>query len=99
MKYLALILASVFLAMAAGAGAQSAIPDNPDSLFDQPSADQPSAPAAPAPTPVAAVALNAARGVEVGGYLYSDYTGFLKWTRAYPDPADVRAGASSLFVP
>jgi hypothetical protein len=94
MKYLAPILISAFLAMTAAAGAQSAIPDNPDSLFDQPPADQPAAVTAP---PAAAPAL--ARGIEIGGYLYSDYTGFLKWTGAYPDLGDPAAGVSSRFVP
>ncbi len=120
MKYIALVLASAFLAMAARAGAQSVIPDNPDSLFDQPAEEQPSAPAGPgaaaaapeAPAAAAAPAASGAstaapavpapgtaRGVEVGGYFYSDYTGFLKWTRAYPDLARPAAGASGLFVP
>ena len=99
MKYFVLILASVFMAMPARTGAQSVIPDNPDSLFDQPPVEQPSAPAVPAVAPAALAAYGIARGVEVGGYLYSDYTGFLKWTRAYPDPADPAAGVSSLFVP
>ena len=98
MKFIALILTSVFLAMTAAAGAQSVVPDNPDSLFDQSPGDQPAEPVA-GPAAPAAPAPSLARGVEVGGYLYSDYTGFLKWTRAYPDPADLTAGASALFVP
>jgi len=93
MKSLASIFMSLFLAMTAAAGAQSAIPDNPDSLFDQPSAAQPAA------APAVPVLPALARGIEIGGYLYSDYTGFLTWTGAYPDLGDPAAGASTRFVP
>jgi hypothetical protein len=92
MKRFAFILVSAFLAMTAAAGAQSAIPDDPDSLFGPVPATEPSAPALAAPVP-------AAKGVEVGGALFSDYTGYLNWAGSYPDLGNPSAGASSQFVP
>jgi hypothetical protein len=90
MKRFAFILVSAFLAMTAAAGAQSAIPEDPDSLF---------APDTPAPAAAPAPPAPAAKGVEVGGALFSDYTGYLSWPAAYPDLANLSAGASSRFVP
>jgi hypothetical protein len=105
MKRFAFIFVSAFLAMTTAAGAQSTMPDDPDSLFgpaatSEPTAGVPAPAAAPAPAPAPASApVPAAKGVEVGGALFSDYTGFLRWTDSYPNLAEPSAGASSQFVP
>lgn len=102
MKHLVFVLFSALLALPSAVGAQSAasataaqpaIPDDPDSLFET------GAPGAAAPATPPSARLFQAKAVEVGGTLYSDYTGFLTWNDSSPDPANLSAGASSRFVP
>jgi hypothetical protein len=84
MKHIGFLVVSALLALPGLAGAQSVIPDDPDSLFQ---ADAVPAPQAAASVP-AAPAL--ARAIEIGGTLYSDYTAFLSWNDS---------GTSTLFAP
>jgi hypothetical protein len=79
---------SLLLALAGLAYGQSALPDDPSSLFEE-------GPSAPAP----AAAPPLAKPVEIGGTLYSDYTSFLNWKDSYPDPAHLSSGTSTLFAP
>ncbi len=110
MKHLISILLSALLVLTSAVSPQSAageaaappaIPDDPDSMFETGAGDTtqnaPSPP--PAPGTAASVPLFQARAVEVGGALYSDYTGFLTWNDSYPDTANLSAGVSSRFVP
>jgi hypothetical protein len=87
-----LMMLSLLVALAGLAYGQSAIPDDPNVLFEEGAA----APTA-APAPVAAPPL--AKAVEIGGTLYSDYTAFLDWKDSYPDPGHLSAGTSTLFAP
>ena len=39
------------------------------------------------------------KGVDIGGYLYSDYTGYAIWPGSYPSFSDPASGLTSSFVP
>ena len=84
---------------------------NPDDMFsgdtvegaqtpDQAAPAQgPSVPAAPAQAAPGPQTLLQSRGVEVGGFLFSNYTTSAYWAGGYPSFPDPGAGVSSSFVP
>ena len=87
-------LASVWLlAIPMYAGAQSA--QNPDDMFGGNMVQEQPA-QAPASGPES---LLQSKGVDIGGYLFSDYTTFAFWQSAYPTVSDPTSGVSSSFVP
>ncbi len=109
MKYPVFILFSALLAWPLASQAQAAssdapdssvIPDDPDSLFQPGTPETGQSAPEPAVTPAGASSrLLQAKGVEVGGTLFSDYTAFLTWADSYPDLSHPTEGVSNQFVP
>lgn len=73
-------------------GAQST--ENPDDMFggDMVKSSPPGAQGAPD-------SFLQSKTVDIGGYLYSDYTTYAFWPNGYPGSSDLASGASSSFVP
>lgn len=59
-----------------------------------------SLPQARAETPAQAVTgLLQSSSVQIGGYLFSDYTAFVTWANAYPTLPDLQAGSANQLIP
>ena len=49
--------------------------------------------------PAAVTGLLQSSSVQIGGYLFSDYTAFVTWANEFPDLADLQAGSSNQLIP
>ena len=49
--------------------------------------------------PAAVTGLLQSSSVQIGGYLFSDYTAFVTWANAYPDLSNLQAGSSNQLIP
>ncbi len=49
--------------------------------------------------PLAVTGLLQSTSVQIGGYLFSDYTAFVTWANAYPDLSNLPSGSSNQLIP
>jgi hypothetical protein len=104
MKGITSLACACLLAVAMAAGAQSTSTDNPDDMFGGNMVQSDGAGQAPAQGQASSPSAGPesflqSKGVDIGGYLFSDYTTFAFWQDAYPKLSDPVSGVSSSFVP